>query len=218
MEEVAEASWPIRAFYRGLSKSTIAARKAAFERGAELPDDDPDSYKPAPGDAGAETKPSPYTKAYHKRYRKDLKESATDKALRRKSDESGFPYGVLKQVFNRGVAAWKAGHKPGTTPIQWGMARVNSFIVGGRTREVGDPDLWAQVKGKIKKKNMKNESNNEGGMARNDLKTIARSAREMHDLIESGDDLPEWVQAKITKAAEFLSDALDFMKSKEEGE
>jgi hypothetical protein len=36
---------------------------------------------------------------------------------------------TLKKVYNRGVAAWKTGHRPGTTPQQWGMARVNAFIV-----------------------------------------------------------------------------------------
>jgi hypothetical protein len=31
------------------------------------------------------------------------------------------------------------------------MARVNSFITGGKTRVKGDPDLWAKQKGNIKK-------------------------------------------------------------------
>ncbi len=72
-------------------------------------------------------------------------------ALANKAKQSGFSLGILKQVYKRGVAAWKVGHKPGTTPQQWGMARVNSFITGGRTRVKGDPDLWAKQKGNIKK-------------------------------------------------------------------
>jgi len=79
-----------------------------------------------------------------------LAESA-DAALKKKADKSGFSLSILKQVYKRGVAAWKVGHKPGTTPQQWGMARVNSFITGGRTRVKGDPDLWAKQKGKIRK-------------------------------------------------------------------
>ena len=79
-----------------------------------------------------------------------LKEEA-DTALANKAKQSGFSLGILKQVYKRGVAAWKVGHKPGTTPQQWGMARVNSFITGGRTRVKGDPDLWAKQKGKIRK-------------------------------------------------------------------
>ena len=77
-----------------------------------------------------------------------LKESA-EAALKNKADKSG--YSLFRKVYKRGVAAWKVGHKPGTTPQQWGMARVNSFMTGGRTRVKGDPDLWAQQKGKIKK-------------------------------------------------------------------
>ena len=79
-----------------------------------------------------------------------LKENA-EAALKTKADKSGFSLGILRKVYKRGVAAWKVGHKPGTTPQQWGMARVNSFINGGRTRVKGDPDLWAQQKGKIRK-------------------------------------------------------------------
>ena len=39
-----------------------------------------------------------------------------------------MPYGILMKVYNRGMAAWRTGHRPGTTPQQWGMARVNSFV------------------------------------------------------------------------------------------
>ena len=46
-----------------------------------------------------------------------------------KSKKSGISVDTLKKVYNRGVAAWKTGHRPGTTPQQWGMARVNAFIV-----------------------------------------------------------------------------------------
>ena len=51
----------------------------------------------------------------------------TDAAIRKKAEKSGMPFGILKKVFNRGVAAWKGGHRPGTNPTQWGLARVNSF-------------------------------------------------------------------------------------------
>ena len=74
-----------------------------------------------------------------------------DAALAAKAKKGGYSLSILKQVYKRGVAAWKVGHKPGTTPQQWGMARVNSFMTGGRTRVKGDPDLLAKQKGKIKK-------------------------------------------------------------------
>ena len=45
-----------------------------------------------------------------------------------KSKKSGISVGTLRKVYNRGMAAWKTGHRPGTTPQQWGHARVNAFI------------------------------------------------------------------------------------------
>lgn len=48
--------------------------------------------------------------------------------LKNKAEKSGMPLGILKKVYNRGMAAWKTGHRPGTTPQQWAFARVNSFI------------------------------------------------------------------------------------------
>ena len=69
------------------------------------------------------------------------------KGLENKADKSGMPLGVLKQVYNRGLAAWKTGHRPGTTPEQWGMARVNSFITkSSGTWGKADKDLAAKVK------------------------------------------------------------------------
>ena len=69
------------------------------------------------------------------------------KGLENKAEKSGMPLGVLKQVYNRGMAAWKTGHRPGTTPEQWGMARVNSFITKSPgTWGKADKDLAAKVK------------------------------------------------------------------------
>lgn len=69
-----------------------------------------------------------------------------DTALKNKAKKTGFPLGILRKVYQRGVAAWKKGHVPGTTPQQWGMARVNSFATGGRTTKVSDGALYRQAK------------------------------------------------------------------------
>ena len=63
------------------------------------------------------------------------------KALKAKSEKSGVSVGILSKVYDRGMAAWKTGHRPGTTPQQWAFARVNSFITGGGARK-SDNDLW----------------------------------------------------------------------------
>ena len=68
-------------------------------------------------------------------------------ALEKKSKASGIPYSILKKVYDRGMAAWKGGHRPGASSHAWAFARVNSFIVGGKTRKTADADLWKKAKG-----------------------------------------------------------------------
>ena len=78
--------------------------------------------------------------------------------LVKKAEKSGMPYGILKKVYDRGMAAWKTGHRPGTTPQQWAFARVNSFITkSSGTWGKADKDLAKQVKGEEveKRKNAK---------------------------------------------------------------
>ena len=160
-------------YYAGkMSKSTKSARDAHFKKGTKMDDDDPSAYKPAPGDATAKTKPSKYTKKFKQMYG-EMKEESTDEAvgvaarvagkvagkmeedvlnekiagLVKKSDKSGIAYGILKTVYDRGMAAWRTGHRPGTTPQQWAFARVNSFITGGGARK-SDADQWKKHKGK----------------------------------------------------------------------
>ena len=69
--------------------------------------------------------------------------------VKNKAAKSGMPYGILMKVYNRGMAAWRTGHRPGTTPQQWGMARVNSFVTkSSGTWGKADKDLAAKVRGK----------------------------------------------------------------------
>ena len=141
-----------------MAKSTKAARDRHFKKGAKMDDDNPAAYKPAPGDARAKTKPSKHTKKFKQMYGEMaeyvtfedflITEQDADAALKKKADKSGMPLGILRQVFNRGVAAWKTGHRPGTNEVQWGLARVNSFVTkSSGTWGKADKDLAAKVRG-----------------------------------------------------------------------
>jgi len=70
-----------------------------------------------------------------------LGEGSADSSLAAKAKKSGVSLGTLRKVYNRGVAAWNSGHRPGTTPQQWGHARVNSYITKGKTYHTADKDL-----------------------------------------------------------------------------
>ena len=70
------------------------------------------------------------------------------KGLQNKAKKTGMPYSILKKVYDRGMAAWKGGHRPGTTPQQWAFARVNSFTTkSSGTWGKADKDLAKQVRG-----------------------------------------------------------------------
>ena len=60
--------------------------------------------------------------------KEDMDLDETIKAVQNKAKKTGMPYSILKQVYNRGMAAWKGGHRPGATQQQWALARVNSFV------------------------------------------------------------------------------------------
>jgi hypothetical protein len=145
-------------YYKGLGKSTKSKRAAQFAKQSKMDDDNPAAYKPAPGDATAKTKPSKHTKKFKQMYGEMaehltfedflITEQDTKKALQKKAEKSGMPYGILKKVFDRGVAAWRTGHRPGTTAVQWGLARVNSFVTKSKgTWGKADKDLAAKVRG-----------------------------------------------------------------------
>jgi len=72
----------------------------------------------------------------------------SEAGLKKKADATGMSLSILRQVYNRGVAAWKSGHRPGTTPEQWGYARVNSFVTKSKGTWGGaDKDLAAKIRG-----------------------------------------------------------------------
>jgi hypothetical protein len=134
-------------------KSTDAKRRAQQNKQKDMADDDPKAYKDLPGDKKARAKGLPaskFTTKYKQMYGESFEMTFEDfiienkgqaqKALKKKSDATGVSMAILNKVFDRGYAAWKTGHKPGTTPVQWGLARVNSFLVGGPVWQKFDSD------------------------------------------------------------------------------
>jgi hypothetical protein len=74
------------------------------------------------------------------------------KTLQNKAAKSGISYSVLHKVYLKGKGAWSSGHYPGVTSEQWAIARVNSFIVGGKARKVDSHLLKKKAKPTKKKK------------------------------------------------------------------
>lgn len=159
------------AYFKGISKSTAAKKKAQMKRQAEMPDDDPAAYKELPGDTKGKKvmKTSDHTKKYHELYgegalgivdddviseeekqstdRSPLDSESLETGVKNKADESGAPIGILRAVMRRGMAAWKTGHRPGASQAQWAYARTNAFLTGGEGTWGGaDADLAKEAR------------------------------------------------------------------------
>ena len=89
-------------------------------------------------------------------------------------------------------------------------------------QQKGDPKAKIYIKmiqqdlkdAKKKLAKIKNESHhdrNEGKMAKYDVKEIAQDAMDVFKMIDEEDDLPEWLEAKITKAADYMNSVKDYL-------
>jgi len=55
------------------------------------------------------------------------------------------------------------------------------------------------------------EYDQEGDMAKSDLRSIMTNAKELHDMIDGADNLPEWCQNKITLAEDYISTVANYL-------
>jgi len=134
-------------YVSGLSGKDKEAHDKHLEKQNKKSDSDKSAYKQSPADKKAKTKPSVHTSKFKKMYGEDYLNEKI-KGLENKAKKTGMPYGILKKVYDRGMAAWKGGHRPGTTPQQWAFARVNSFTTkSSGTWGKADSDLAKQVRG-----------------------------------------------------------------------
>ena len=57
------------------------------------------------------------------------------------------------------------------------------------------------------------EYDREGDMAKDQLRSIDSAAEELYAILDANENLPEWVQKKITLAVDYIDTARDYMKS-----
>lgn len=91
-------------------------------------------YEKFQTDKGVKTKMSTYTQRFRKQYPGVTSIGDIAKVTK-------IPLKTIKIIFNRGLAAWRTGHRPGASPQAWAYARVHSFVVKGKTYYTADADL-----------------------------------------------------------------------------
>lgn len=154
-------------YFKGLSSSQKDKKEKQMKRQTNMSDSDPNAYKPMAGDLdkSGKFKGSKAKSDATKKVNAIMNEAralnfseweainemsaSAEKSLKKKAEKFKMPLGVLKQVFNRGMAAWKTGHRPGQSQEAWAHARVNSFVTkSSGTWGKADKDLAQKVRKK----------------------------------------------------------------------
>lgn len=121
-------------YYRGLSAKKKTQRRREIKKFGALDWKDPAAYVGFKTDRGVKTRKSHYTADWYKLF-------PEAKSLEAKAKATGVPLKYIQASYNRGMAAWRTGHRPGATQQQWGYARVHSFLLKGKTFHTTDSDL-----------------------------------------------------------------------------
>jgi hypothetical protein len=130
-------------YFKGLSSKNKTLRKKEIRKFGNMSWKTPKAYTGFKTDSNIKTKKSNYTKKWKSKF-----PDAT--SLEQKSEVTGVPLKFIKESYNRGMAAWRTGHRPGATQQQWGYARVHSFLLCGKTYQTTDSDLARKAKKRSK--------------------------------------------------------------------
>jgi len=126
-------------YFSGLSSAKKTARKREIEHFGSKFWKDASAYVGFKTDKGIKTKSSGYTTSWKSKF-------PDAKSLEDKAKATGVPLKYIKESYNRGLAAWRTGHRPGATEQQWGYARVHSFLLCGKTYHTTDADIAKRAK------------------------------------------------------------------------
>lgn len=123
-------------YFEGLNAEQTKKRLKRIKEGSKTRSDDKNAYREFETDYDEsgnriQTKLSGYTKQWKKHF-------PNANSLEEKSKVTGVPMKNIQKVYDKGLAAWRTGHRPGANPQQWGYARVHSFLVKGKTFYTAD--------------------------------------------------------------------------------
>jgi hypothetical protein len=166
----------------------------------------------------------PKPKCMSRELRNSLTKKEKASAVRRKRKEDpnperqGAPINVTNKV-NEDMEQLDEKNKP-TNPELWSRAIAQAkskFDVYPSAYANGWASKWYKSKGggwkTVSEAKEKSEYDYEGDMARGQLQSIVNNAQRVHDMLEDNDNLPEWVQSKITLAEDYISTVANYMMS-----
>lgn len=138
-------------YFTGLSETKRRLRKRELTQRSKLSWKSEKAYRPFKTDMGVQTRKSKYSLDWKRRF-------PNVKSIEESSKVTGVPISLIKKSYNRGVAAWRTGHRPGASKEQWGIARYRSMLLCGKTHYTTDSDLVQQAKKTQKARNWFNKT------------------------------------------------------------
>lgn len=92
------------------------------------------------------------------------------------------------------------------------QSKVNELL----RKDMGYWEAVKKAKALVKEAVDPNEYDREGDMAKTQLQTICRNAEDLIEMMDDDTNLPEWVQAKIVKAEDYITTVRDYLQSEKE--
>jgi hypothetical protein len=126
-------------YFAGLSKTMKLKRIKEIKKFGAKSWKDPAAYVGFKTDVGVKTRKSKHVRKFKQMF-PDVH------SLEGRAKATGVPLKYIKASYNRGMAAWRTGHRPGASQQQWGYGRVDSFLTCGKTYETTDSDLVREAK------------------------------------------------------------------------
>ena len=143
------------AYARGDKDLAISIRDKMEKKAREKPGFEPKKSKYTDGDVNESLMDEMLDDLLNEVLDEGKLSAKTRTALKNKAEKSNVPLGALTAVYRKGMGAfYSSGSRPGMGAHQWAMARVNSFLKGGKARNV-DKAQWKQVQKHRKKRKKK---------------------------------------------------------------
>lgn len=130
-------------YLKGLNKEEMAIAAKEIDKGYKYDIDDPKAYEFWKSDIkatarGYKTVPSKYRKKFIEMYG-PLPEKG--EFLDKVAKATKIRKSILQKVYDKGLAAWRGGHRPGVQQHQWAAGRVYSFVTLGNTVKKGNKKM-----------------------------------------------------------------------------
>ena len=145
-------------YLKGLNKEEMIIAAKEIDKGYKYDIDDPKAYEFWKSDIkatarGYKTVPSKYKKKFIEMYGPLPEEG---EFLDKMAKATKIKKSILEKVYDKGLAAWRGGHRPGVQQHQWATGRVYSFVTLGNTVMKGKkkmPDYSLAVEAGLIKEN-----------------------------------------------------------------